>query len=228
MSEWWTYSLSDFLLFSPRTYYRLFELYNEAIWPAQLIGLAAGLVVLVLLVWPTRWRGWCVAAILAGCWLWVATFYHWQHYATINWAADYFGYAFALEALLLSWTGGILDRLRFRRIADPDGAAGFSLAGFAIVIYPLIGPLLGRPWTQVEIFGVAPDPTVLATLAVLVAAERAHWPLLVLPLCWCAVSGATLWTMASPDWPIMPLAGAIAMALTVWKSLARRSSEPLV
>ena len=33
MSEWWTYSLSDFLLFSPRTYYRLFELYNLAVWP---------------------------------------------------------------------------------------------------------------------------------------------------------------------------------------------------
>ena len=35
MPEWWTYSLSDFLMFSPRTYYRLFELHNAAIWPAQ-------------------------------------------------------------------------------------------------------------------------------------------------------------------------------------------------
>ncbi len=36
MSEWWTYTLSDFLLFSARTYYRLFELYNRDVWPAQL------------------------------------------------------------------------------------------------------------------------------------------------------------------------------------------------
>ena len=42
MSEWWTYSLSDFLLFSPRTYYRLFELYNVAIWPLQLVSPRAG------------------------------------------------------------------------------------------------------------------------------------------------------------------------------------------
>ena len=28
MSEWWTYRLSDFLMFSPRTYHRLFELHN--------------------------------------------------------------------------------------------------------------------------------------------------------------------------------------------------------
>ena len=48
MSEWWTYSLSDFLLFSPRTYYRLFELYNLAIWPAQILALALGLAILAL------------------------------------------------------------------------------------------------------------------------------------------------------------------------------------
>ena len=30
MSEWWTYRLTDFLLFSPRTYDRLFELYNAS------------------------------------------------------------------------------------------------------------------------------------------------------------------------------------------------------
>ena len=41
MSEWWTYTLSDFLLFSPRTYYRLFELYNDEIWPAQIAGAGA-------------------------------------------------------------------------------------------------------------------------------------------------------------------------------------------
>ena len=28
MSEWWTYRLSDFLLFAPRTYWRQFELLN--------------------------------------------------------------------------------------------------------------------------------------------------------------------------------------------------------
>ena len=222
MSEWWTYSLSDFLLFSPRTYYRLFELYNAAIWPAQVVALVLGVVLLVLTVRPVPWRGWCMAAVLAGCWLWVASFYQSQHYATINWAAAYFAYGFAIEALLLSWTGGIRDRLRFRGLLDIAGASGFGLAAFALVIYPLIGPLmLSRPWTQVEIFGVVPDPTVLATLGVLVAAERPHWHLMVLPLMWCVISGATLWTMEAPEAPIMPVAAAIALALTAWKSLAR-------
>ena len=42
MSEWWTYSLSDFLMFSARSYWRLTELYNRDVWPAQLVALAAG------------------------------------------------------------------------------------------------------------------------------------------------------------------------------------------
>jgi hypothetical protein len=42
MSEWWTYRPSDFLLFAPRTYYRLFELYNSEIWPLQIVALLAG------------------------------------------------------------------------------------------------------------------------------------------------------------------------------------------
>jgi hypothetical protein len=38
MSEWWSYTLSDFLLFSPRTYYRLFELHNAEWWPAHFVA----------------------------------------------------------------------------------------------------------------------------------------------------------------------------------------------
>ena len=45
MSEWWTYRPSDFLMFAPRTYWRLFELHNEAWWPAQpLLVLALSLI----------------------------------------------------------------------------------------------------------------------------------------------------------------------------------------
>jgi hypothetical protein len=74
---------------------------------------------------------------------------------------------------------------------------------------------------------VTPDPTVIATLGVLVAAERPRWLLLVLPLIWCGISGGTLWTMGSPDAPIMPAVAVIALTFSIWKSLARVASKPL-
>ena len=58
MPEWWTYSLADFLLFSPRTYYRLIERHNDAVWPAQLVTLGLGVLIAGLLRERAWWRGW--------------------------------------------------------------------------------------------------------------------------------------------------------------------------
>jgi hypothetical protein len=219
MSEWWTYSLSDFLLFSPRTYYRLFELYNSAIWPLQIVALALGVAILVLLLREVAWRGRAIAAALAACWLWVAWAYFLKRYETINWAAEYFAAGFAVEALLLVWSGILRDRLRFRPSSDFIALAGLCIFLFALFVHPLIGPLAGRAWLQVELFGVAPDPTVVATLGVLLAAQRTRWELLVIPLLWCAISGATLWTMESPDAVVMPVAAALAIVLGSCKTV---------
>jgi hypothetical protein len=226
MSEWWTYSLSDFLMFSPRTYYRLFELYNAAIWPLQIVGLALGVAILVLLVREVAWRGSAIAAMLAACWLWLAWAYLLERYDTINWAGSYFAVGFAVEALLLVWSGIVRDRLRFRPNSDLIGLAALCIFLFALFVFPLIGPLTGRPWPQAELFGVAPDPTVVATLGVLVAAHRPHWELLVIPIIWCAISGATLWTMESPDALVMPGVAALAFVLAGWKTLRPRLPSP--
>src|SRR5207344_56876 len=90
MSEWWTYRLTSFLLFSPRTYYRTIELYNLAIWPAQLVGLAIGLAIVELLVSNHRHRDRIIAALLAACWLWSGWAFLYQRYAQINWVAPWF------------------------------------------------------------------------------------------------------------------------------------------
>ena len=124
MSEWLTYSLSELLLFSPRTYYRLFALYNLAIWPAQIVAAVLGLATLALMRTGGEWRGRGVAAILAACWLWVAWAYLLTRYDSINWAAKYFAVGFAIEALLLIWTGLIRNRLLLQRPADAAGRAG--------------------------------------------------------------------------------------------------------
>ncbi len=212
MSEWWTYRLSNFLPFSPRTYYRLFELYNRAIWPAQVAAIAGGLAILLLLFRPAPRRSRLVAAILAACWLWVAIGFHAARYATINWAAVYFAWAFGLEAALLLWTGVVRGWLVLESDTNPILSAGFWIFVFALALHPLVGPLLGRGWHPIEIFGVAPDPTALGTLGVLVfAAGRARWDLIVIPVIWCVISGATLRAMGSPDAWILFLAATLVV-----------------
>lgn len=223
MSEWWTYHLSDFLLFSPRTYYRLFGLYNLDIWPMQVAALAFGVAILVLLRRHEPWAGRAVAAILAACWLFVAWAFHLERYATINWAAIWLAAAFALQALLLTWSGVLRGRLKFRIGPDAASRIGLCVFLFALAVQPLLGPLLGRSWTQVEIFGVAPDPTAVATLGLLLlAAGPVRWGLMIIPLLWCAFSGVTLWTMHSPDAPVLPGMAALTLALALWRKATAR------
>lgn len=218
MSEWWTYTLSDIQSFSLHSYYRLFELYNAAIWPAQIVALALGLAIWRLLRRAEPWRGRLIAAIVAVCWLWVAIAFHSHRYATLTWSARYFMWAFGIEAALLLWTGVVRGRLAFER--RPLGLAIFL---FALVVQPLIGLLFGRTWRQAEFFGVAPDPTAIATLGVLLlSAGRVRWELMVLPLLWCAISGATLLSMKAPDAGIPLAAAVLVVSLAAWQTLARR------
>ena len=216
-SQWWTYTLSDFLLFSPRTYYRLFELYNADIWPAQIMALLLGIAVAALIVRGGAWRGRAVAVILGLCWLWIAWAFHYERYATINWAATYVALGFAAEGLLLIGFGLTTGHAWFR--ADNTmHRAGLGILLFALVVQPVIGPLTGRPWGQVELFGVAPDPAAVATLGTLLCtADRAFWWLAALPIAWCAITGATLWTMEATDALVTPLAALVVVVIAIWK-----------
>jgi hypothetical protein len=224
MSEWWTYSLFDFLLFAPRTYYRLFELYNAAVWPAQPAVLAAGAAISALIWRGGRWASAVALILLAAAWAWVAWAFHLERYATINWAAEYFAWGFALEAALL-FLAPLAVRVRFAPLTAMNARIGLAVFAFALVLQPLIGPALGRSWRQAELFGLAPDPTAIATLGVVIAlAGRTRWALLLLPLVWCLVSGATLWAMAAPDALLLPLAALLALAPAIRNTRRRRAS----
>ena len=168
MSEWWTYSLSDFLLFSPRTYYRLFELYNLAIWPMQLAALAGGVAILALWRHGGRAHGRIIAGILAAV----------LAVGRLGLSArplrhDQLGRPLFRDRLRAAGAAADLGR----DCAQPAAAslvaampaAGSDLACSSLrsIVQPLIAPLLGRSWLQAEIFGVAPDPTVVATLGIL-------------------------------------------------------------
>jgi hypothetical protein len=197
MQDWWSYSLSDFLLFSPRTYYRMLERHNEAVWPAQLLTFALGIGILVLLRRPSAKQGRIIAGFLAVLWVWVAWAFLLRRYATINWPITYVVPLFLLEAVLLLWWGVIGAKMSFAVKPGAGGTVGAALFVLGILLYPALAPILGRPWQQAEVFGIAPDPTVVATVGLLLLAPgRFRWGLLPVPLIWCAITAATLWAMS--------------------------------
>jgi hypothetical protein len=197
MSEWWTYTVSDFLLFSSRTYYRLVEQYNLAIWPLHLLALVLGACAVPLLFRRPPRPDRVITRVLALLWAWVAIAFLWQRYATINWAATWFAAAFGVEAILLAWVSAREDGLTLQPLGR-RGWLGLAVFTFALLFYPALAPLSGRGFAQGEAFGIMPDPTALGTIGLLVLA-RGRWRrrLLVIPVLWCLMSGAMLWALST-------------------------------
>ena len=236
MSEWWTYRPADFLMFAPRTYYRLFEIYNTEVWPGPLVVLALGLALLGSAARRTPAAARVAMLLLGATWLWVAWAFHWQRYATIHTAAPWFAAAFAAQGVLLLACGGIGARWRVRTRRDWRGRVGLGLLLFAQLAQPWLGVALGRPWRQAELFGLAPDPTVLGTLGLILLLQPGReagtarstpqfgWLLWSIPLLWCAISGVTLWTMQAPDAALMPGAALLAVGAAWRATQAERGS----
>jgi hypothetical protein len=217
MPEWWSYRPGDFLLFSPGTYWRLFQLANEALWPLQIPVLLIGATILAMLFRPRAWADRAIPAVLAAAWLSVSFGFLWTRYAAINWAAIYFVPVFAGEALLVLWVGTVRGRLAFAAERGVAGVIGIALYVYALALHPLIALVAGRPLQAAELVGIAPDPTAIATLGLLsLVPRRAGTALLqILPILWCLASALTLRTMGAWEGWIPLSAAALALLAQV-------------
>ena len=193
----------------------LLGLYNRALWPAQLVSLAACALTLWL-VWRRR-GGRLVAMLLVVAWLWTGMVYQFGYYASLNWAGWLYGPLFAAQALALAWFGVV----RRWRLAPPDddhvAHAGLALAMFVSLAYPLLEMATGTGPQSVQMVGLVPDATVVFTLGVLLAVGGAPRLLLVLPAAWCGWSALWSWQLAMPVQMLPPLLALSALLWAVWK-----------
>ena len=161
------------LPFSVEQFFALFERYNLAIWPAQLVAyVLAG-----FLVWSIaarRMMSWRVAAFTLGAfWLWNGLVYHLAFFTAINPAAYGFAALFVVQGVALISSGLQAGNTRIIVERDAWTAVAAGLILYAMVAYIIIGILVGHGWPRAPMFGVAPCPTTIFTLGVLILA-KAH------------------------------------------------------
>ncbi|MEQ8585768.1 MAG: DUF6064 family protein [Thalassobaculaceae bacterium] len=213
METWLSYSPQDFLLFSERVYWRLFELHNAALWPAQIPAVVVGLAVVFLILRPRPWSGRALAVVLAVAWV-VAGLGFMPRYATINWAAANLVPAFLGYAALVAAFGFLARALEPQR-SQPAQWAAVGLCLYGLAVPPLLAVLADRP-ASAEVFGLMPDPTAIVTLGAVLAAGR-RWPTLLLavfPAVWCVASWATLAILGTAQaWMFAPVALAVLAIL---------------
>lgn len=212
MADWSSYSLEDFVLFAPRVYWRLFELQNAEVWPVHLAVAAAAVLLAAALLRPSPPVRLAAFVALAAVWAWVGLSFLAERYAPVNWAVGYAVPVFVAQGVVLAAAGvGFATPRGYPSVMR--SAVGVILLGYGLLLHPFAAPLAGRPWAAAEIFGVAPDPTAIATMGfvVLAVGGAGAWLLCAVPVLWCLASALTLYALGAGEAWIPLIAAALGL-----------------
>jgi hypothetical protein len=218
--------------FTVHQFIEMFQRYNEAIWPLQLVAYAIGLFIVAVFI--LRCRGSrsvlaspvvtdrLVPALLAGFWAWMGVVFMWGYQADISASGRVFGWLFLIGAACFAYAAlrGVdlgLGQAPSRRLI----IAG-AMVVYAMLIYPLLGALAGHAYPEGPLFGVAPCPSAIFTLAVLVACLRPRWYLLLVPIAWAFIGATAAVKLGIVEDHALIAAALVTLIVAVWMPRRRQ------
>jgi hypothetical protein len=206
------------LPFTRAEFLEVFVRYNAEIWPLQVLTIAvAGFVVgLALTRRATTLGDRAIALALAFFWGVSGLGFHLRHFTAVTPAAHIFGWASVAGAAALLWAAFARTPLAFRPPRGWRGALGVALIVYAIVVYPLLGAAAGHVYPAAPVLGVAPCPTTLLTVGLLLwASPPAPRLVLAVPFAWSIVAlGAALKLGVTEDFGLLASAFGCVAAVT--------------
>ncbi len=208
--------------FSEAEFFDVFARYNAAIWPLPVVASLLGIAVIALLFVGTRTSTLAASLALSAMWAVNGLGYHWSFFSAINPAARVFAAIFVAEAVLLAVVPIIVRNFRLVVRRDLGSAVAVGLAVFALVLYPILGRLAGHAYPSVPAFGVAPCPTTIFTIGVLLAGpwRSARW-LLIIPGIWSVIGGSAAVLLSVPqDFGLIA-----ALAILIAFAVLRRAGD---
>lgn len=185
--------------FTETEFFDIFARYNAAIWPLQIAAIAAGLAIMALLFFRPR-PVWPIFTLLAALWAVNGIGYHAMFFSRIDPVAYGFAALFLVQTALLAATPRLFPGLSLQPSRDLRSGVALGLIAFALIVYPLWGHLAGHRYPAVPAFGVAPCPTVIFTLGVLMLARgrRRLW-LSAIPMLWAVIGGSAAVLLGVPQ-----------------------------
>lgn len=205
--------------FTAEEFLALFEAYNTAIWPAQIVAYILAGAAVALAVKRTPVSGRAVGAVLSFFWLWIGIVYNIIFFTRLTGAGFGFGALFIAQGLMFLGVGVWKDRVNYKVGADIYSFAGGIFILYAMVIYPVLGAMFGHSYPRCPVFGVTPCPVTIFTFGILLlAARRVPWFLLVIPLVWSAIgSQAAVYFAVREDFAL-PAVGVLGTVMILLKN----------
>jgi hypothetical protein len=203
------------LPFTSEDFLKVFEMYNQAIFPVQIVFNLLALLAIYAIVVGKQWTDKVVCAFLSFLWIWMGIMYHIVFFTAINKAAYLFGTLFIVEGCLILWQGVFRNKLSFHLSKNTYGILGFFLMLFALLIYPVLSYSLGHVYPANPTFGL-PCPTTIFTFGVfLTTRKRIPMITLLIPILWALIGFSAAFSLGIKEDIALLLSGLIAFRLLI-------------
>ena len=169
--------------FTIEQFLNVFREYNQAVWPMQILFNLLAVGALLLITFRAKFANKFALGLLAFLWLWMGIVYHIYFFSEINPVANIFGAAFILQGLLLIFFI-FKSQIHFQFQTDFESLLAVIVLVYALLIYPVLGYLLGHHYPASPTFGL-PCPTTIFTFGLFILARRSiPFILIIIPLLW--------------------------------------------
>jgi hypothetical protein len=169
------------------SFFSVFEKYNHAIFPVQIILFLLSILALIAIGSKFRQKDKFVAGILGVLWLWIGIGYHIAFFSGINNFAYGYGVLFILQGLFLLWEGVLLYNLKFVFRMSIQAYFGYFFILYGLIIYPVVGYLIDPDLFRTISVGL-PSPTIILTFGFLLLCDKKFSKyLLIIPSLWAVM-----------------------------------------
>lgn len=215
--------------FTTDQFLNVFVEYNAAIRPAQVGMYILGLIAIAALPFGKPVAKRLILSILVLMWAWNAIGYHFLFFSAINPASKVFAGFFMLQALLFATCAIATQGVSFQVRRDFRSVFGIAFIIYAMAIYPVLGIKAGHGLMLGPMFGVAPCPTTIFTIGMLMLA-RGRWVvwLSVIPLLWSMVGLAAALELGILEDLGLPIAGFLLLINLAVERFGRQRFESAI
>jgi hypothetical protein len=171
------------LPFTKDQFMDVFEKYNTAIFPMQIIFFLAACIMLFFVFRKSERLNKIIGYILGGIWIWMGIVYHILFFSSINKAAYMFGAAFIVQGILFCILA-FRNKLSFEFKNSVTNRISLFIILFGLIFYPFIGYVLGNSLVRTISFGL-PCPTTIFTFGLLgLQTGNIKKRFMIIPLVW--------------------------------------------
>ena len=172
------FSIDDFL--------NVFKVYNESVWPIQVILNIVAFALIILTFKKFKHSDKVITLVLSFLWMWMGVAYHLILFTKINIAAYAFAAIFILQSMFFLYAG-IKGKFIFLLDKNNKSILGLIFIFYALIFYPLLGNYLGHSYPLKPTFGL-PCPTTIFTFGILLIVKNKIPPYyLGIPIIWSIV-----------------------------------------